>query len=198
MPYKNIIWVKLEKRLLNDPRFFLMSENSQLIFVKLLMFAAETENKIQKNPTILKACLRCQSNETEIKKCLDEIKKNFPKFKETPTIYYFAEWKNRVNQLYKKGYSKDIPGIFQEYAGDRKEKRREDKIREEKSDFQKSADFKNRNSSSPKGKDGRRPTYRGMEMRQTKEGKWWCIPLDGGKWIEFRNKNEDWKEVIYI
>ena len=36
--------------------------------------------------------------------------------------------------------------------------------------------------------------YNGMEMRYT-QGKWWCIPLDGGQWLKFVGLVEDiiWK-----
>ena len=36
----------------------------------------------------------------------------------------------------------------------------------------------------------RKPYYEGMEMR-LKGGKWWCIPTDGGEWLEFAGKKKD-------
>jgi hypothetical protein len=35
-----------------------------------------------------------------------------------------------------------------------------------------------------------KPTYKGMEMRK-QGGKWFVIPLDGGKWLEFGGKEKD-------
>jgi hypothetical protein len=43
---------------------------------------------------------------------------------------------------------------------------------------------------------GKKPFYRGEEMRFSK-GKWWVIPNDGGEWLEFAGsiKNDiDWKK----
>lgn len=132
MPYKNILWIKLEKRLLNDHRFYLMSEKAQLIFVKLLMLAAETQNKLPKNPQILKQCLRTSMTEQELKGCVNEIKKSFPKFKKSRTNYYFGEWKNRVNWIDKKGNTKEQPRNSQGTPKVGADKIREDKIREDK------------------------------------------------------------------
>jgi len=35
-----------------------------------------------------------------------------------------------------------------------------------------------------------RPYFRGMQMRKKNE-KWYCIPKDGGDWLEFAGKKED-------
>src|SRR3989304_1908324 len=97
MPYKNIHWIKLEKRLLNDYRFYTLSEEAQLIYVKFLMLAAETSNKMPKNTALLKQVFRTTINEATIEQSIVEIKRNFPKFKENNRFYYFSEWSNRCN-----------------------------------------------------------------------------------------------------
>jgi len=99
MPYRNILWIKLEKRLLNDYRFFSMKEDAQLIFFKFLLLAAETNNKIPKKVAFLKDAMRSRQTEEQIETSIQEIKKNFPKFKETSHIYYFSEWNNRHNRV---------------------------------------------------------------------------------------------------
>jgi len=97
MPYKNIHWVKLEKRLLNDYRFFTMSEDAQLVFVKLLMFAAASDNKMTRKSEVLKEVLRYKGTPSELQVSINEIRANFPKFKANRFYYYFKEFDNRLN-----------------------------------------------------------------------------------------------------
>lgn len=127
MPYKNIQWIKLEKRLLNDYRFYTLSEEAQLIYLKFLMLAAETNNKIPKNNGVIKTALRTHLSENKIQECIEEIKKNFPKFKENKGFYFFREWANRCNWIGKR----ELPGNSQGVAGEAIEKKRIDKIRKE-------------------------------------------------------------------
>lgn len=169
MPYKNILWIKLEKRLLNDYRFYTLSEEAQLIFVKLLMLSAETINKIPKNPQVLKSCMRSYLTPEKIEKCLEEIQKNFPKFKNKANFYYFQEWDYKHNVI-----PKEIPRNSQGTPWDAVEENRIDKIRREES----------KSSSSKKLK----PYYDGNEMRKDKANKWWVIPKEGGQWLEFAGK----------
>lgn len=117
MPYRNIVWIKLEKRLLNDHRFYLMSENAQLIYVKLLLLAAETNNRIPKEPQILCNIFHTTLTPIIMTKCIDEIKTNFPKFRDYGKIYKVTEFMTRHNQI--------IPKVAQEYAGDIVDKRRD-------------------------------------------------------------------------
>ncbi len=79
MPYKQIHWIKLEKRLINDHRFFLMSEKAQLYYVKLLMLCAITNNKVPRKYEVCKALLRTTCNEEELDSVMNEITNNFPK-----------------------------------------------------------------------------------------------------------------------
>ena len=99
MPYTKIFWIKLEKRLLNDYRFFTMSEPAQLIYVKLLMISAETDNKIPKNDIVLKKLCHCSDPLVDINSCLEEIKLNFPKFVSNKHFYYFKDWAKRHNTV---------------------------------------------------------------------------------------------------
>lgn len=106
MPYTNIVFVKLEKRLLNDHRWFMMSESAQLIYIKLILLAAETNNKIPKNnPNMrifapdmrfenkaLRQALRSKLDPSEFNKCIEEIKNNFPKFLSNKHYYYFKDF----------------------------------------------------------------------------------------------------------
>jgi len=127
MPYKNIHWIKLEKRLLNDYRFYSLSSSAQLNYIKFLMLAAETNNKIPKNLGLIKQSLRSDQDESEIESNIQEIKSNFPKFKENKHFYFFREWGVRCNWI--KG--KELPGNSPGTARELVDKIRIDKIRRE-------------------------------------------------------------------
>ena len=99
MAYKNIVFVKLEKRLLNDWRWCLMSDQAQLLYIKLILLAVETYNKIPKNDSILKEAVRSRLELDEFRICLNEIRTNFPKFKCNKHFYYFDEFENKTNYL---------------------------------------------------------------------------------------------------
>ena len=49
MPRTRHEFVKLEIRLMNDPRFFMLSEYDQLLYIKLLCLAKQTRNHIRKD-----------------------------------------------------------------------------------------------------------------------------------------------------
>ena len=96
-------FVKLETRILNDHRFFTLSEFEQLTFIKLLGISRTTQNKIPKNLSVIRELLRTNRGETEIKSALKRIKQNFPKFKENKYFYYFEEYELRMNNSVPKG-----------------------------------------------------------------------------------------------
>ena len=131
MPYTSIHWVKLEKRLLNDHRFYTLNEPSQLIYLKMLMLAAETGNKIPKNTTILKSCFRSTLTPQEIENCIKEIIKNFPKFIYSNEFYKFKEWAMRTNWVLAKELRRNSQGTPREVLDkNRIDKNRIDKNRE--------------------------------------------------------------------
>ena len=138
MAYRNILWIKLEKRLLNDSRFFTLSEESQLIYLKLLMLSAETSNKIPKKTEILRTYLRTEMSDEKIESCLKEIQKHYPKFKNKTEnkgeFYYFGEWDYKHNWIKKS----NSPATPQQLPSNRKgtvDKIRLDKKRKEESNF---------------------------------------------------------------
>ena len=99
MAYKNIVWVKMERRLLNDYRWYQMSYHAQLLYVKLILFAAETYNKIPKPTPLLMSALRMELEIGQFKCALEEVIKNFPKFKCNKHFYYFDEFENKTNWI---------------------------------------------------------------------------------------------------
>jgi hypothetical protein len=99
MSYKNIVFAKLEKRLFNDPRWYMMSESAQLNYIRFILFAAETYNKIPKNLTALRKGFKTDQDEKTIEKTIKEIKASFKKFKENKHYYYFEQFEEKTNYI---------------------------------------------------------------------------------------------------
>lgn len=75
-----------------------MSEGAQLLYVKLILIAAETYNKIPKNPSLLRQiCHSKYYRPTIFESFLAEVKLAFPKFKETEDYYFFEEFEQKTN-----------------------------------------------------------------------------------------------------
>jgi len=174
MAYKNIHWIKLEKRLLNDYRFYTMSENAQLVFVKLLMLAADTGNRMVRSGQILRQALRCTLQPTQLQECINEIRANFPKFQSNRYYYYFKDFDNRLNWI-EKDRKKELPSNSPATPKEGAEEIRTDKKRREES----VSSFKKT-----------KPYFRGEEMRKSK-GRWWVLPKDNGTWLEFAGKEKE-------
>jgi len=99
MPYRNIVFVKLEKRLLNDPRWYMLSEAAQLNFIRFMLLAAETYNRIPKNLEAIRKAFKTEQDLTTLEKTIKEIRDNFPKFKENKKLYYFADFETKTNYI---------------------------------------------------------------------------------------------------
>ena len=86
---------------------------------------------------------------------------------------YTDNWSKRTTKKLHSNY-----GVATEQLP--KEENRIDKNRKEESN----SSFKNK----------KLPNYNGMQMRK-KGGKWYCIPKDGGEWLEFAGKEKEieWK-----
>lgn len=107
MPYKNIVFVKLEKRLLNDHRWFSMSDKAQLLYIKLMLGCAETYNKLPANSQLLRQQLRITWKKKVFDSAIKEIEFNFPKFKKDGNFYSFEEFDTKTN------YRREIPSNTQ-------------------------------------------------------------------------------------
>ena len=95
---------KVEIRILDDHRFFTLSDFDQLLYLKLLLVAKKTGNKIPKNPSIIRALLRCSGADSDIESGLIRIKENFPKFNENKYFWYFDDLPSRA---FKNGTDRD-------------------------------------------------------------------------------------------
>ena len=99
MPYKNIVFVKLEKRLLNDHRWFTMSDKAQLLYIKLLLGAAETYDKLPTNSQTLRTLLRISWRKECFDSALEEILNNFPRIKKVGNYYQIEEFETKTNYI---------------------------------------------------------------------------------------------------
>lgn len=114
MPYKNIIFIKLEKRLLNDYRWYMMTEQAQLNYIRFILLAAETYNKIPKKVEAIKMAFRTEQDLKTIESTIQEIKNNYPKFKENKDFYYFEEFESKTNYVGCREFPGNSPGIPKE------------------------------------------------------------------------------------
>ena len=119
-------FVKLETRLLNDYRFFRMDEYIQLIYIKLLGISRANQNKIPKQIDIIRDLLRTNRSEIEVESAINQIKSNFPKFKENKYFYYFDEYELRLNN--------SVPKSPRMGCVDEEEDKEEDKEEEQDKD----------------------------------------------------------------
>lgn len=159
MPYRNILWIKLEKRLLNDHRFFLMSEKAQLFYIKILLLCAETTNKIPRKYSILKTLLRTECSEKELENALREIKANFPKVLINKEFISVKEFEKRCNRIENRELLGNSQGTPRGALDKNKNKIRKDKDNIYKFSFQ--------------GNPCRKDNF---------TGKWKA--LDNGEWLE--------------
>lgn len=131
MAYKNIVFIKLEKRLLNDWRFYMMSELSQLNFLRLLMLAGETYNKIPLSKEAIKLAFRTSQDANEIEKSIKEIMINFPKFKRGKNFYYIEDFHEKTNWLSpKQSLSKRSANAQHAVDKEKEEEKEEEKEKE--------------------------------------------------------------------
>lgn len=107
MPYKNIVFVKLEKRLLNDFRWFGMSDKAQLLYIKLMLGCAETYNKLPTDWKLLGQLLHINWKRNVIESALKEIQDAYPKFQKDGDSYYFKDFHEKTN------YIRDCPSSAQ-------------------------------------------------------------------------------------
>ena len=96
-------FLKLETRLLNDHRFFTLSEADQAFYIKILMVSRITKNKIPKNRETIKAYLRSDRDDIDIESTLNRLKEHFPKFKENKHFYYFEGFSERFGNYVPNG-----------------------------------------------------------------------------------------------
>ena len=134
MPYKNIVFVKLEKRLLNDSRWYMMSETSQLNFIKLILLAAESYNKIPSNLNAIKKALKTDQSVEELEASIKEIRHNFPKLRKSKRFYYFLEFDEKTNYISTGKHKLKLGKSLGEKKGALEEEKEKEKEKEKEED----------------------------------------------------------------
>lgn len=112
MPYKNVVFIQMQKRLLNDPRWYMMSNKAQLLLIKIWLALSHFDNRLTKDEVALISILRYDLPLNEMKSCLAEIKTNFPNFKGNKHFYYWKKFEEYTNYIPKRkslGNPKEIP-----------------------------------------------------------------------------------------
>lgn len=132
MPYKNIVFAKLEKRLLSDHRWYMMSENAQLNYIKLILVAAETYNKIPRDYEAIRRAFKTEQSLEMVKQSIDEIRRNFPKFKQNKAYYFFDGFEEKTNYIPKREIPRKSLGLPKDGVD-----KEEDKEEEEDEDKEK-------------------------------------------------------------
>ena len=131
MPYANIVFVKLEKRLLNDHRWYTLSEPEQLLYIKIILLGAETYNKIPKTMSVLRMALRVTYDDTILNQMINNIMTNFPKFKQNKSFYYFDEFEHKTNWIKPKELPRNSLGtpkvVTEEEQEEEQEEEKEEK-----------------------------------------------------------------------
>lgn len=173
MPYRNIVYIKLEKRLLNDSRWWTMSDDAQLVYIKLLLLAAETYNKIPLNDIVLIRSIRSGLSSKDFARCLGEISKNFPKLKKNKHFRYFDEFDTKTNWVNPKEFPGISPGVTKVAVYKEKEK---DKKKE-------------------KEKDGPHPSFEDINevLKDEKLASSFLDHYQANGWKVGRNPMKDWK-----
>lgn len=88
-------FVKVETRLLNDPRFFTLPEQDQLIWLKILMLCKMNQGRIPSQTTTFCALLRTNRDANDIDLTIERLKAAFPKFKSTKHFHYVQGFQKR-------------------------------------------------------------------------------------------------------
>lgn len=112
MPYKNIVFIQLQKRLLNDPRWYMMSYTAQLLLIKIWLALSHFDNRLTKDEVDLTSILRMDLPIGEIRGALQEIKKKYPNFKSNKHFYYWKDFNEYTNYIPKgksQGKPREIP-----------------------------------------------------------------------------------------
>ena len=101
MPYSNIIYIKLFVELLDkDDRFlYQLNESQQLLYVKMLLLAGKTLNKIPKKFAFIRNAINYAHDESCFNADIKRITEVFPKMKESDEGYYFEKFDTLHNYV---------------------------------------------------------------------------------------------------
>jgi hypothetical protein len=75
----------------------MMSDASQLNYIRFVLFAGATYNQMPKELEAIRRAFKSNQRISTLRKSIEEIKKNFPKFKEGKDFYYFEDFETKTN-----------------------------------------------------------------------------------------------------
>lgn len=90
-------YIKVEQRLFQDHRYFMLTEFGQLLYINLISLSKQTKNRIPKNLGVIKEYMRSKRPLNDFELTIIEIKNSFPNFKGNKHFYYFEEFEERYN-----------------------------------------------------------------------------------------------------
>ena len=121
MPRPAKEFVKIETRLLNDYKFLMLSEFDQLFYIKLLLLARITDNKIPNCNAKIDLVLKTNREEKDIEKSIEKIKDAFPKLKSNKHFHYFIGYNARMNKYLPKKEDNEEPDEEEDIDIDKEE-----------------------------------------------------------------------------
>jgi hypothetical protein len=90
-------FIKVEMRLFNDPRFFMLDEWDQLTYIKLIAMAKQTKNKVKKDWTAIKRYLRTDRSPTEVEASVNRVLTEFDNIHQDRFNLWFSGWDEKYN-----------------------------------------------------------------------------------------------------
>ncbi len=102
-------FIKVEQRLLNDPRFYMLTEFEQLLYIKLLSLMKQTKNQIPKNYEAIKLYSRTNRSTTEVESAVNRLSEIFDNLKQNKYFWFFDGYESRYhNKTFNKCTDKDL------------------------------------------------------------------------------------------
>jgi ribosomal protein S18 len=101
-------FIKVEQRLFNDPRYFMLDEFDQLVYIKLISLMKQTKNKIPRKIEAINDYMRCKRPSNDLEMTIKRLLKTFDNFKKNKHFYYFTDFEKRYGYgTSKKGVEED-------------------------------------------------------------------------------------------
>jgi hypothetical protein len=99
MPYSNIVFIKLFINLLDEDDRFLyrLNESQQLLYIKMLMLAGKSHNKIISNIQYIRNTINYGHDDDCFKADMLRIMEVYPKLKQDEKSYFFENFESLHN-----------------------------------------------------------------------------------------------------
>jgi len=88
-------FIKVEMRLFNDPRYFMLDDFGKLLYLTLIALAKQTHNHIKKDYPAIKAYLRTEQPPSKIRATIKQLCSNFEGLEQNNYNIWFRDWDDR-------------------------------------------------------------------------------------------------------